>query len=483
MTTPETLSRLLVDGQITARLGRRFAEHGYLLYLVGGTVRDAFMPSRSNYVGDLDFATNAHPDETKKILENWADSVYTTGETYGTVVGIKSGQAFEITTFRKDVYRNDSRHPVVSFSGTVEEDLARRDFTVNAVAFKTPEGQIVDPFNGLGDLAKGVLRTPASPERAFEDDPLRMLRLFRFWATLGLRPDGKALRAVSAMSERLDIVSAERIRDELSKLIVSPRPAGALRGLVVSGLAERFLPELGALRMEQHPQYRHKDVFEHTLAVVEHASPRLVLRLACLMHDMGKPATRSFDRNGAGFHRHEQVGARLARQRLEALRYPRVVIDDVCRLVELHLRPHAMKGECTDSAVRRYIHDAGTLLGDLNELGRCDMTTTNRRKAEKIMGLMDLLDERIADVKNREDLDCLRPPVNGHQVMAYLNIPPGPAVGEILNILLERRLEQGPYSPGEAFAVARQWAINKGREDPGAPPRAEPGLGTTTLQS
>ena len=359
---PESLSRLLDMEQIPGQLGRRFAERGYLLYLVGGAVRDAFIPDRTDHEGDLDFATNARPEAIKAILSGWAESIYTVGATYGTVVGIKTGRIFEITTFRKDVYRDNSRRPTVSYSDSIEEDLGRRDFTVNALALKVTEGRIEDPCGGLDDLANGILRTPASPEQAFGDDPLRMVRLFRFWASLGLRPDEHTLAAVSDMADRLEIVSAERIRDEFNKLITSPRPTEALQGLVDSGLADRFLPELPALRMEQHPRHRHKDVFEHTLAVVEKASPRLTLRLACLMHDIGKPQTRNFSEAGATFRHHDTVGARLARRRLGALRYPGTVINDVCRLVELHLRPHAMKGECTASAIRRYVRDAGPLL-------------------------------------------------------------------------------------------------------------------------
>ena len=459
---PESLSRLLDGGQIPGQVGRRFAESGHLLYLVGGTVRDAFMPDQTDREGDLDFATNARPEAVEAIIEGWADAIYTVGATYGTVGGIKAGRTFEITTFRKDVYHNNSRHPTVSYSDSIEEDLGRRDFTVNTLALKVPEGRMEDPCGGLDDLANGILRTPASPERAFGDDPLRMVRLFRFWASLGLRPDDRTLAAVTGMADRIEIVSAERIRDELSKLITSPRPAEALRGLVDSGLADRFLPELSALRMEQPPQYRHKDVFEHTLAVVEKASTRLVLRLACLMHGIGKPQTRDFNEAGATFRHHDMVGARLARRRLGALRYPRAVISDVCRLVELHLRPHAMRAGCTDPAIRRYVRDSGPLLQDLNELGRCDMTTRNRHRAQEIKAQMDQMEQRIADLREREDIKRLRPPVNGHQVMAHLGIPPGPALGEIMNILLNHRVENGPYLASEALDIARSWATKKG---------------------
>ncbi len=469
---PKRLTWLLDAEQIPGQLGRRFAQRGHVLYLVGGTVRDAFMERAGpGSGGEFDFATNARPPVVKEILGGWAEKVYSTGETYGTVAGIKSGHPFEITTFRRDVYRRQSRHPEVSFSDTIEEDLERRDFTVNALAIKVPEAQMVDPFGGLADLARRILRTPSSPGRTFEDDPLRMLRLFRFWASLEFQPAEPTLEAVAAMARRLTIVSAERIRDEVSKLITAPRPARALLGLVRSGLAEQFLPELTRLQMEQDPQHRHKDVLAHSLAVVEKASPRLRLRLACLLHDVGKPATRRFGPKGVSFHHHEVVGARLARQRLEELRYPRAVIDDVSRLVELHLRPHTLKMGWTDSAVRRYVRDAGPLLGDLNELVRCDVTTVNRRRAGAIQNRIDRLEYRIGELQKQEDLNRLRAPVNGHQIMSYLGIPPGPPVGEIMRLLLERRIDKGPYPAREALELARQWAIDQGWDDPGSPPR------------
>ena len=467
---PERLTWLLDAEQIPGRLGRRFAEFGHLLYLVGGTVRDAFMTQgHTGSGGEFDFATDARPPAIKSVLEGWAEKVYTTGEAFGTVAGIKEGATFEITTFRRDVYRTDSRHPEVSFSNTIEEDLERRDFTVNALAIKVPDAQMVDPFGGLTDLARRVLTTPTSPEKTFEDDPLRMLRLFRFWAVLEFQPAAPTLQAVAGMSGRLQIVSAERIRDELSKLITAPRPADALSGMVRSGLVEHFLPELSSLEMEQDPRHRHKDVLAHSLAVVEKAPPRLVLRLACLLHDIGKPDTRIYGPKGVSFHHHEVVGARLARRRLEELRYPRAVINDVTQLVELHLRPHTLKMGWTDSAVRRYVRDAGPLLEDLNELVRCDVTTVNQRRAISIQSRIDWLEGRIAELKKREDLDRLRAPVNGHQIMSYLGIPPGPPVGEIMRILLERRIEEGPYSEQDALEIARRWAIGKGWEDPGPP--------------
>ena len=468
---PARLTWLLDTEQIPGQLGLRFAEHGHLLYLVGGTVRDAFLGAdRPGSGSEFDFATDARPPAVKDILAGWAEKVYTTGETYGTVAGVKAGQELEITTFRKDVYRRGSRHPEVVFSDTITEDLERRDFTVNALAIKVPDAQMVDPFGGLLDLARGILRTPSSPRRTFEDDPLRMLRLFRFWASLEFQPDQPTLEAVTTMAERLEIVSAERIRDEVSKLVTAPRPGKALLGLVKSGLAAQFLPELGRLQMEQDPRHRHKDVLAHSLAVVEKASPRLRLRLACLLHDIGKPDTRRFGPQGVSFHHHEVVGARMARHRLEQLRYPKIVTDEVSRLVELHMRPHTFKAGWTDSAVRRYVRDAGPLLSDLNELARCDVTTKNQRRARAIQKGIDRLEDRIAELRQQEDLDRLRPPVNGHRIMSYLGIAPGPAVGEIMKILLERRIEEGPYPAEVALELARGWALEKGWDDPGPPP-------------
>jgi poly(A) polymerase len=469
---PERLTWLLDADQIPGRLGRRFARHGYVLYLVGGTVRDAFLNrDYPNDDAEFDFATNARPPAIKSILTGWAEKVYTTGATYGTVAGVKAGASIEVTTFRRDIYRSESRHPIVTFSDTIEEDLQRRDFTVNALAIKVPDAQMVDPFGGLVDLSRRVLRTPTSPAQTFEDDPLRMLRLFRFWASLQFSPTEETLAAVTEMAGRLAIVSAERIREEFSKLLVSPSPTPALMGLVRSGLADQFLPELSSLQMEQDPHHHHKDVLAHSMAVVEKASPRLVLRLACLLHDIGKPRTRRFISTGVSFHHHEVVGARMARARLEALRYPKAVVDDVTRLVSLHLRPHTLKMGWTDSAVRRYVRDAGPLLADLNELVRCDVTTANRRRASAIQKGIDRLEERIVELKKQEDLDRLRAPVNGHQIMSYLGIPPSPEVGEIMKILLERRIEEGPYPAGDAFQTARQWALDKGWKDPGPAPQ------------
>ncbi|MDX1447537.1 MAG: CCA tRNA nucleotidyltransferase [Acidimicrobiia bacterium] len=462
---PERLRWLVADGSPAVELAARFRSAGYSLYLVGGSVRDALL---GREVEDLDFTTAARPEEIRSIVEPWADSVFGVGEAYGTVGARKGDWLFEITTFRSEVYRGESRKPEVTFSDRIEDDLVRRDFTVNALALELPDTVTVDPCGGLADLAAGVLRTPGTPEQSFSDDPLRMLRLFRFQATHGFDPDGSALEAVRAMGERLEIVSAERIRDEFSKLITAPDPGPALAALVASGLADHFIPELSRLAMEQDPVHRHKDVLAHTIAVTQKASPRLRLRLAALLHDVGKPDTREFGDDGVTFHHHEVVGARMARDRLRALRYPKEVVSDVRQLVFLHLRPHTLKMGWTDSAVRRYVRDAGHLLDDLNELVRCDVTTGNARRAAAIQGRIDELEERIAELREREAIEALRPPINGNDVIEYLGIRPGPMVGEIMDLLLERRIEEGEYSRAEAFEMTRRWAIGQGLDDPGS---------------
>ncbi len=452
---PDRLKFLVDPDRLPGQLSTLFAASGHELYLVGGSVRDAFLGHSSE---DFDFTTDALPDEVLTIISPWADAVYTVGEAFGTIAAIKDGVPIEVTTFRDEIYRDDSRKPVVSYSDNIDTDLSRRDFTVNSIAVRLPEVKLIDPFGGLVDLAKKVLRTPLSPEASFSDDPLRMLRLFRFMATLGFEPDDAALKAVVRLGERLEIVSAERIRDELSKLITAPTPGETLLSLVSAGLADYFLPELPALAMEQDPFQHHKDVLAHTFAVVDKASPDLALRLAALLHDVGKPATREFGPGGVSFHHHEVVGARMARKRLRELKYPKQIVDDVSQLVFLHLRPHTLKMGWTDSAVRRYVRDAGELLEPLNELVRCDVTTANERRERGIQRRIDELEERIKVLATQEELSMMRPPVNGHDVMEFLGIEPGPRVGEIMEILLEKRIEDGPFSKEEALAIAKEWA-------------------------
>ncbi len=452
---PPRLRWLVEPGSPARQLGERFNNAGYRLFLVGGSVRDAFLDRNHE---DLDFATDALPATTKDVLSGWADAIYPVGEIYGTIGALKGELRFEVTTLRAEVYREESRKPHVAYTDDIQTDLSRRDFTVNAIALEVPELAPIDPFGGLADLAGRSLRTPLAPEVSFSDDPLRMLRLFRFQATLDFIPDAEAVASAMAMGDRLEIVSAERIRDELSKLLVAPAPSVALTGLVDTGLLVRFLPELPALAMEQDPVHRHKDVLAHTLAVVDKTSPRLELRLAALLHDIGKPATRSFGAKGASFHHHEVVGAKMARARLRHLHYPRTIIDHVNALVSLHLRPHTLPMGWTDSAVRRYVTDAGPYLDDLNELVRCDVTTANPKRAGEIQQRIDDLEGRISELSVREELSRLRPPIDGHRVMELLGIGPGPQVGEIMDLLYERRIEEGPYSEEEATRFVLEWA-------------------------
>ena len=447
--------RSLVDevGDVAAR----FEQAGFRLYLVGGVVRDAVL-GRLSPEHDLDFTTNARPDDVERIVRGWADAVWTQGKKFGTVGLLKGGRRMEITTHRAEAYLPDSRKPVVMFSDAVEADLSRRDFTVNALALSLPDLILIDPFNGIDDLAAHRLRTPLSPEESFTDDPLRMLRAARFIAGYRLVPDENVVDAVTRLRSRLDIVSEERIRDELDKLLVVERPGEGLWFLVRTGLAEEFLPELPALVLEQDPIHRHKDVLAHTIAVVEKCRPDRILRLAALLHDIGKPKTRSYGPGGTvSFHHHEVVGARMARDRMRALRYPSEDIEQVSRLVELHLRFHTYRMGWTDSAVRRYVRDAGPLLDQLNELTRNDCTTRNPVKAKALARRIDELERRIDELERQEELAAIRPDLDGNEVMARLGIAPGPLVGEALDFLLELRLEEGPLGKEEASRRLAAW--------------------------
>ncbi|MGH2682032.1 MAG: CCA tRNA nucleotidyltransferase [Actinomycetota bacterium] len=457
---------------IAQELGVRFRDAGHELYLVGGWIRDALLGREHGK--EIDFASDAKPGQVIRILQGWADSRKLVGIRYGTVGARKGDVELEITTFREEVYREDSRHPEVTFAGEIEADLSRRDFTINAMAVRLPDGELIDPFRGLYDLAHGQLRTPLEPEISFGDDPLRMLRAARFVSTLGAKPVPEVVQAIARMHERLRIVSAERIRDELSKLLRGQNVDRALVLTVESGLADVFLPELPALRLEQDPVHRHKDVFRHTLAVVKRCEPDVVLRLAALLHDIGKPKTREVTPEGVQFHHHEIVGARMAEDRLRALRYPERIVQDVKTLVELHLRFHTYGAGWTDGAVRRYVRDAGPLLDKLNQLTRADCTTQNPKKAAMFARLQDELEERIARLAEQENLAAIRPPVDGNQIMEHLGIGPGPLVGEAREFLLEQRLERGPIEEEEAYRLLEDWAKKKGiwpPPDRGSEPR------------
>ena len=442
-----------------AELGARFEKAGHQLYLVGGAVRGAVLGTAGD---ELDFATDARPPQIIAILQGWAESRYLIGIEYGTVGARKGGYTFEITTFREDIYREDSRNPVVTYAKDIETDLSRRDFTINAMAVRVPGGEFVDPHRGLLDLGQKRLRTPLDPEISFSDDPLRMLRAARFVSTLGLEPVPELLTSIGEMRERLRIISPERIRDELSKLLLGNHVDRGLQLIVDTGLADEFLPELPALRLEQDPVHRHKDVLRHTFAVVKRTEPGLRLRLAALLHDIGKPKTRQITPEGVQFHHHKIVGTRMTEERLRALRYPERAIQDVVRLVEMHLRFHTYRLGWTDGALRRYVRDAGPLLDDLNQLTRADCTTQNPQKAKVLTGLQDELEERIARLAEEENLARIHPPLDGNQVMQHLDLPPGPLVGEALTHLLELRMDRGPISEEEALRLLDEWREQKG---------------------
>jgi len=445
---------------LARELGERFAAAGFELYLVGGVVRDAVLGRASP---DLDFATSAKPHETTRLLQGWADNRYHVGVRFGTVGARKDGHLLEITTFREEVYANEHRKPAVTFAKDIQTDLSRRDFTINAMAVRLPDGVFVDPFGGVRHLAARMLDTPLEPEVAFSDDPLRMLRAARFVSQLDVRPAPRVVAAIAALRERLRIVSAERIQDELSKLLLGPHASKGLALVVKTGLADEFLPELSSLRLAQDPVHRHKDVLHHTYAVVDRCDPTdLILRLAALLHDIGKPKTRSFTPEGVQFHHHEVVGARMAEARLRELRYPNTVVEDVRILVELHLRFHGYDGGWTDAAVRRYVRDAGPLLDRLNQLTRADCTTRNAAKARRLEQMQDELEERIARLAEEENLAAIRPPLDGTRVMERLGVPPGPIVGEALAHLLELRMERGPIPDEEALTLLDEWAAGRG---------------------
>ena len=447
-------------------LAAQFKAAGFRLALVGGPVRDSLLGRLGN---DLDFTTNARPEDTKKILKKWANDVWDVGIKFGTIGAKKDNVTYEITTYRADSYESDSRKPEVNFGDSIEGDLFRRDFTVNAMAIEltTEKPEFIDPHNGVTDLLKKVLRTPGSPELSFSDDPLRMLRAARFAAQLDFAINDDVLVAMKAMADRLSIISAERIRDEFIKTVMSDNPRLGITILVDTGLCEKFLPEIPKLRLEIDEHHHHKDVYEHTLTVVEQSialeerlgGPNLVARLAALMHDVGKPKTRALiPGGGVSFHHHEVVGSRMTKERLRKLRFDHDVVEDVSQLVFLHLRFHGYgDGAWTDSAVRRYVRDAGELLTHLHVLTRADCTTRNKRKAENLATHYDGLENRIAQLMEQEELLKIRPDLDGHAIMKLLGIPAGPKIGKAYDYLLELRLEHGPLGEERAEAELRKW--------------------------
>jgi len=457
---------LIERAPLASSLAQAFKEAGFKLALVGGPVRDAILGRLGN---DLDFTTDAKPLETKKILQSWAEDVWDIGIDFGTIAGKRGDTTVEITTYRSDKYDLDSRKPEVEFGENIEGDLSRRDFTVNAMALELTgaKPEFIDVFNGLTDLSAKVLRTPVTPEQSFSDDPLRMMRAARFAAQLNFEVSEDALKAMTEMAERINIISAERIRDEFTKLIMSNNPRKGIAILVSTGIAELVLPEIPKLQLEIDEHHHHKDVYEHSLTVLDQAialeerlgGKNLVNRLASLLHDIGKPKTRALiPGGGVSFHHHEVVGARLAKERLKKLRYSNEVIDDVETLIALHLRFHGYgDGEWTDSAVRRYVRDAGELLTHLHVLTRADCTTRNQRKAELLAKTYDELESRIERLAAEEELAAIRPDLDGAEVMELLKLKPSREVGLALDFLLELRLEHGPLGKERATTELLNW--------------------------
>jgi poly(A) polymerase len=458
----------LIEVPVQARdLGVAFAAAGHELHLVGGTVRDALMGGRP---GDLDFATDARPQEVLRLTDPLAQATWTTGVEFGTIGVQISGVMCEITTFRADRYDRVSRNPEVAYGTSLVDDLRRRDFTMNAMALSvTGDREFTDPFGGLADLARGLLRTPATAQESFADDPLRMLRAARFVSTLGVHPAPDVVTAMAEMAPELGRITAERVQAELTKLLLGAHPRRGLELLVQTGPADVVLPELPALRMTADEHGQHKDVYAHTLQVLEQAidledsGPDLTLRWAALLHDIGKPATREFGPNGrVSFHHHEVVGARMARKRLKELRYPKQLIEDVGQLVFLHLRFYGYRsGGWTDSAVRRYVVDAGPLLPRLHKLVRSDCTTRNVKKSASLSAAYDALERRIAELQEQEELASIRPDLDGNEIMQILGVPPGPLVGAAYRHLLGLRMEHGPLGHDRAVAELTQWAARQ----------------------
>ena len=467
----EAVQRLAPVLPLLTELGSRFQDAGHEIALVGGPVRDAFLGRASP---DLDFTTSARPEQTQAILASWADTHWDVGRAFGTIGARKGNHVVEVTTYRADAYDRTSRKPVVAFGDNLLDDLLRRDFTVNSMAMRLPSLGFVDPHGGLTDLAARVLRTPGAPEMSFADDPLRMMRAARFVSQLGFEALPEVVSAMTEMAPSLKIVSAERIREEFVKLIMGPSPRQGLALFVDTGLAAQVLPELPALKLEVDEHHRHKDVYEHSLTVLEQAialegpagapaslvpGPDLVLRLAALLHDIGKPATRRFeDDGGVSFHHHEMVGAKLAARRMKAMRFDKDKIKAVSRLIELHLRFHGYgSGEWTDSAVRRYITDAGPLLSRLHLVTRSDCTTRNVRKAKSLSRIYDDLEIRIGRLMEQEQLDAVRPELDGNEIAEVLGIAPGPVLGRAYKHLLAVRMDQGPIGRQAAVEALQAW--------------------------
>ena len=450
---PTTLLKVLKENTFLEDVATFYKNAGFQLYLVGGAVRDGILDIPTE---DFDFTTDATADESLMLFKNNGYQTTEIGKAFGTIEALYENFSLHVTTFREDSYKDTSRKPEISGSNNLENDLKRRDFTINAIAYDLLENKLIDPYSGLKDLSQGVITTPDSADISFSDDPLRMLRACRFVSSHGFSPDPDTFEAIKKNIDRIEIVSNERIRDELNKLLIGDNPSLGIRAFVESGLSLKIMPELDKLKIEVDPKHHHKDVYEHTLIVIERVSPNIISRLAALLHDIGKPNTKGIDNGKVHFRHHEVVGARISEQILKRLKYSKKEIQDICLLVENHLRPHTFKMGWTDSAVRRYIVDSGEMIDKLNDLVRADITTKNKNKFDEINTYLDEMEARIAEVKEKEELSNLRPPITGDEVMEIFDLQPGPAVGKIMEALYEQRLNEGEVSKEEAIKLAKE---------------------------
>ena len=450
---PTTLLNVLDEKPFLKELSNLYAKNGFQIYLVGGAVRDGILGIETK---DFDFTTNASSEDSIKMLNKNDYKTTEIGRAFGTIETTVGDYSIHITTYREDKYNKDSRKPEIKTSGELETDLSRRDFTVNAIAYDINNNEIIDPHGGLKDLSEGLIRTPDTADISFSDDPLRMLRACRFVSTHGFTPNNELFKAISKNVERIEIVSTERIRDEFTKLLTGKEPSLGLKAFVESGLSELIMPELNELKIEVDPKHHHKDVYEHTMVVLDRVSPTLVSRMSALLHDIGKPKTKGIENGKVHFRHHEVVGAKMSKKILKRLKYDNETIKKVSLLVENHLRPHTFKMGWTDSAVRRYIIDAGGLLEELNDLVRADITTKNKTKYEEINKYLDEMEERIKEVAEKEELSKLRPPISGDEIMDMFDLEPGPSVGVIMKALYEQRINDGEVSKEEAIKLAEQ---------------------------
>ncbi len=450
---PITLLNVLDEKPFLKELSNLYAKNGFQIYLVGGAVRDGILDIETK---DFDFTTNASSEDSIKMLNKNKYKTTEIGRAFGTIETTVEDYSIHITTYREDKYNKDSRKPEIKTSRELETDLSRRDFTVNAIAYDINNNEIIDPYGGLKDLSEGLIRTPDTADISFSDDPLRMIRACRFVSTHGFTPNNELFKAISKNVERIEIVSTERIRDEFTKLLTGKNPSLGLKAFVESGLSELIMPELNELKIEVDPKHHHKDVYEHTMVVLDRVSPTLVSRMSALLHDIGKPKTKGIENGKVHFRHHEVVGAKMSKKILKRLKYDNETIKKVSLLVENHLRPHTFKMGWTDSAVRRYIIDAGGLLEELNDLVRADITTKNKAKYEEINKYLDEMEERIKEVAEKEELSKLRPPLSGDEIMEIFDLEPGPSVGIIMKALYEQRINDGEVSKEEATKLAKE---------------------------